>query len=154
MIIPVTKNTRWYDDYKPFQYRADDFLNLKNVSTVQEIEKFIYKTDKVLSETEIDALLSKGYKEWRVYNNGNEIKIGDYVESVSSDKTGFVEKFDERKKLVGVGVYINDTYKLTYFKPSEIEFISHYQESDDERKDDEIRSTPAKKQKLKLKIKF
>ena len=157
MIIPITKNTQLYlrDGYKPFQYRPDDFLNWKNVSTVQEIEKFIYKTDKVLSETEIDALLSEGYKEWRIYNNGNEIKIDDHVEIVSSETFGFVEEFDERKKIVKVRLYLG-TSDLTDCKPSEIQFISRepIYLSPEEYSDDEVTSTPAKKQKLRFKIKF
>ena len=155
MIIPVTKNTRWYeDDYKPFQYRADDFVDWKNVSAVQQIEKDVYKTSKILSEAEIDVLLSKGYKEWRVYNNGNTIKTGDYVRIVSSDTTGFVEHLNGRKQLVSVRVFLeDDTTKLTYFKPSEIEFISADSGEDSDVEDDvedDMNNTTSEFPELKL----
>ena len=90
------------DNFDSFVYEAGHFQDKNGLDTVLDAEKSIYGRDKILTEQEIDEILSEGYIEWNFYVTGDEILEDDRVRVKGSDIEWEVWDFDEDKEKIVV----------------------------------------------------
>lgn len=112
-VTPVKKNG--YDFAKPFVYNSKHFQEKNGLNTVLDVEKSIYKqnSNKLLTEQEIDEILSEGYVEGYFYETGDKILENDHVRVKGDDIEWEVWDFyEDEEKIVVIDRDTNNTKEV------------------------------------------